>query len=95
MKTTTFQTTINLQLENSFGVIDKQDDVIIEINMSVKDDYGSFELYDIDTGGDKWYAEGGIWIQDNVITDYDGVFELLPPIIQQLKDWGYDTSEIE
>lgn len=95
MKTTTFQTTINLQLENSFGVIDKQDDVIIEINMSVKDDYGSFELYDIDTGGDKWYAEGGIWIQDNVITDYDGVFELLPPIIQQLKDWGYDTSGIE
>jgi len=95
MKTTTFQTKINLQLENSFGVIDKEDDVIIEINITLKDDYGSFELYDIETGGDKWYAEGGIWIKDNVITDYDGVFELLPPIINQLKEWGYDTSEIE
>ena len=56
--------------------------------------YGWFELYDIETGGDEWYAEGGLWLEGNVVTEYDGVFALPPAITDKLKEWGYDVSEV-
>ena len=43
----------------------------------------------------EWYAEGGLWIENNVITGYDGVFALPTVVIDKLKEWGYDVSEIE
>ena len=37
---------------------------------------GWFEIYDTD-GGDRWYAEGGLWFnQDGELVDYDGVGNL-------------------
>jgi hypothetical protein len=96
MKKETFEVAIPLQLENSFGVIKAEDSVKIEVTVGMNSaEYGWFELYDIETGGDDWYAEGGLWFKDNALTDYDGVFSLLPCIVEKLKEWGYDVSFVE
>jgi hypothetical protein len=50
---------------------------------------------DIETGGDEWYAEGGLQIEDNAVTGYDGVFALPTAVTDKLKEWGYDVSEVE
>lgn len=92
----TFTTTQSLVLENSFGIIDSEDNVVLEVTVGINDDeYGWFEMYDVESGGEDWYAEGGLWIEDNIITGYDGVFSLPEPVINKLKEWGYDVSEVE
>jgi hypothetical protein len=96
MKKETFEVAIPLQLENSFGVIKAENSVKVEVTIGINSiDYGWFELYDVETGGDDWYAEGGIWFQGNKVTDYDGVFALPTCILDKLKEWGYDVSDVE
>ena len=51
--------------------------------------------YDEESGGDEWYAEGGLEIDGMTITGYDGVFSLPTVVIDKLKEWGYDCSEVE
>jgi hypothetical protein len=66
------------------------------LRMKPEENYGSFEFYDIKSGGENWYASGGIWFDENkCINDYDGVFELPNEIIEKLKEIGYDTSYVE
>ena len=92
----TFQVVQSLSLGNSFGTIKEEDDDTLEVTVGINSDgYGWFELYDVESGGEEWYAEGGLWIDGKMITGYDGVFSLSQVIIDKLKEWGYDTSEIE
>ena len=93
-KPLTFQTTENLVLENSFGIIDAQNNVKLEISIDwIDDNTGCYEIHDIDTGGNKWYAEGTLILDDDVLIDYDGVFELLPCILDALEKMGIDVSD--
>ncbi len=85
-----------LQMENSFGVIRKEEDVEIEfIARLPKNHYGSFEMFDKKTGGENWYAEGGLWFAGNELTHYDGVFSLSDVILNILKEHGYDVKEMK
>ena len=95
MKQETFVVTLDLVLENSFGIIDSQRAVEIEVTVSVNGEKGWFEIADTETGGDAWYAEGGLWLDGNTVTDYDGVFSLPDPVTMKLKEWGYDVTEVE
>jgi hypothetical protein len=96
IKQETFQATQGLSLGNSFGTIKTENNVLLEVTVGIKsDDYGWFELYDLETGGEDWYAEGSLQIEDNAITGYDGVFELSTVVIDKLKEWGYECSEVE
>lgn len=96
IKKETFRAIESLSLENSFGILKAEDNVTLEVTVGIKsEDYGWFELYDIETGGNKWYAEGGLWFEGKAVTGYDGVFALSTPIINKLKEWGYDVSEVE
>jgi hypothetical protein len=91
-----FIATESLALENSFGTIKEQNDIELQVTIGINsDDYGWFEIYDVETGGDEWYAEGGIWFKGMTIVDYDGVFALPRCIIEKLREMGYDVSEIE
>jgi len=36
-----------------------------------------------------------LWFEGKTLTDYDGVFELSQHVMNKLKEWGYDVSEIE
>ncbi len=91
----TFPAIQTISLENSFTTL-KTANVELEITVGINsEDYGWFELYDVETGGEEWHAEGGLWIENNVVTGYDGVFSLPIAVINKLKEWGYDVSEVE
>lgn len=51
---------------------------------------GCFEFYDLETGGEDTYAEGGLWFEEDqgglILSDYDGVYELPKFILQKLSD---------
>lgn len=92
----TFQVTRDLNMSTAYSTLYSEKNVLIECNLRFRDEtYGSFELYDDETGGDHWYAEGGLWIEDKVITGYDGVFELPDFILDKLAELGYDISEVD
>ena len=96
MKKETFEVSYSLSLGNSFGTLKTEDGVMLEVIVGTNDDdYGWFEFYDIESGGEEWYAEGGLWFNDKTLTDYDGVFELPSFVTEKLKEWGYDVSEME
>jgi hypothetical protein len=89
----TFNTKADLRLENSFGVLNQQENVELEITVGFNDEnYGWFELYDLESGGENWYAEGGLWFKDRTLTDYDGVFSLPHEIIIKLEELGYNAD---
>jgi len=55
---------------------------------------GWFEIYDKESGGKDYHAEGRLSFDGDKLYDYDGVFSLFE-VIKCLKEWGADTSEIE
>ena len=95
-KQETFEVKHSLQLDNSFITLKAEDDIALEVTVGIKDDgYGWFEFYDIESGGEEWYAEGGLWFDGKELTDYDGVFSLPSFVSEKLKEWGYDVSYVE
>lgn len=91
-----FNETLSVSLDTSFGTIKQENDVNLHITVGINSDvYGWFEVYDEETGGNEWYAEGGLWFDNKELTDYDGVFSLPQPIINKLKELGYDTSYVD
>ncbi len=55
---------------------------------------GCFEIYDKESGGQEYYGEGGIWLTDGVISDYDGVGMIDLRILAWLDDLGHvDVNE--
>ena len=85
-----FKVTKSLSLENSFGIIKQEEGIEIDVTVGINDeDSGWFELYDVETGGEDWYAEGGIEFDGMDIVGYDGVFELPDFIVNKLVELGY------
>lgn len=66
----------------------------VEVIVHVGEHY--FELYDTATGGEKYYADGQLEIDDSgVLTDYDGVGSLPTVIMDMLEnEWDIDVSEV-
>ena len=91
---TEFKATLNLVMENSFGILDKEDKVEVKVTLGIREEKGTgwFEIYDIKTGGENWYAEGGLWFEDNGLVDYDGVFSLPECIEEKLKELNYKIN---
>jgi hypothetical protein len=91
-----FETTQHLSLENSFGTI-KQAEVKIQVSVGIRDHgrSGWFEIWDEETGGDEWYATGGLWFEGKKMVDYDGVFSLPQCICDCLRTNGFDPSYAE
>ena len=83
MITTSFDKTQKVRLMGSWGETEWEE-VTMRYNIGLRDDksYGWFELYQIDDI-DAYYAEGGLWIRDGRLYDYDGIFALP----QEVKDW--------
>lgn len=97
----TFPAIQTISLENSFMTL-KTANVELEVTVGIHDGdalqgndgyhQGWFELYDVETGGEEWYAEGGLWFKGKELTDYDGVFDLPPAIKNKLMEWGYQVD---
>ena len=89
-------TTEHLTLENSFGIIRENAEVKLNCTVGIKDHtYGWFEVFDEETGGQDWHAEGGLWFDNWEVTDYDGVFSLPSGVIELLNEKGYNTEEVQ
>lgn len=93
----TFQVESPVRMETSYGVIDSEKKATLNITVGVssEDEIGYFELYDVETDGERFYGEGGLWFNGKELTDYDGVFELSDHVTKKLKEWGFDTSYVE
>ena len=89
---------VSLSLENSFGSIKKQNDIAVEFTIGIHEsgESGWFELYDIESGGNEWYAEGKVFMDETLryIVDYDGVFSIPEQILDKFEEWGYKTEEV-
>lgn len=86
--------TETLRLETSAGLVEEE---TVEIEVTVAKGIagrGWFEIADTKSGGNSWYAEGGLWFQDKKVTEYDGVFGLPRAVINILTEQGYDCSEV-
>jgi hypothetical protein len=93
----TFEVESAVRMETTYGVLDSENNAKLEVTVAVsdEDERGYFEILDIETEGERFYGEGGLWFNDKKLVDYDGVFELSNYVIKKLKEWGFDTSEVE
>jgi hypothetical protein len=64
----------------------------IEVGYDPATEYGHFEIYDIESGGEDGYAEGGLWFKGKELVDYDGVYALPKMVIDLLTKMGLDAS---
>ncbi len=56
---------------------------------------GGFELYDEESGGNDYYGEGGLWFSGELLTDYDGMFDLPGTVVDMLKKMGANVDDFE
>ena len=91
-----FEFVEGLVKENSFGVIKEEEGIKLNVSIGyrAKDNYGWFEFYDLKSGGEDWYAEGGLWFSGNRLRDYDGVFALPHFVLDCLERKGFDVKEM-
>jgi hypothetical protein len=45
------------------------------------------------TNTSGYYRTGGLWIEDNAVIDYDGVFELPACVVTALQSQGINSTE--
>ena len=62
----------------------------VDIEIDTTEGYGSFEYWHKDMEDDT-YMEGGLWIEDNEVVDFDGCFDLPKAVKKALNDSGYTT----
>jgi hypothetical protein len=96
-KTTTFKRVRYVGWETSMSPIVEREKKTMEytIEWYKESERGWFEIYDEESGGEDYYAEGGLEFDGNKLTDYDGVFSLDDEVLKCLKEWGADVSEME
>ncbi len=80
--------------ENSYGMIGEPKEVVLSISIWIDDESAGFEMYDVESGGHEFYGTGMLVIQDGVLYDYDGVFELPKEVLDILKEMNIDTTNI-
>ena len=91
----TIQYKTNCRNETSFSASPWESvEMELSVNVNTDDSYGSFELYDLEESGERYYADGGLWFEGKVLTDYDGIFELPEKVTEILEEWGFDLSEM-
>lgn len=91
MKIIALQTRQGIQYENSFGIVDKFDDVHMHYTVRLHTN-SSFEIMSED---EEHYAEGSLGIENGELLDYDGVFCLPAEILYMLRREGIDVAEMQ
>ena len=86
----------NLSSSNSFGIVKQEDNVELQVIIGINSEtYGWFELYDIESEGSEWYAEGSLKFENKKVVGYDGVFCLPQSVIDKLRELGYTYEDVE
>jgi hypothetical protein len=91
----TFEATVSLSLDTSYGNIKRENNVLLDCTLGLHNDSsGHYEIYDIETGGESWYAEGTIDFDGMDVVGYDGAFSLPQPIEKKLLELGYSLDKL-
>ena len=83
--------------ENSFGVTREEEKVELFFHVTVRapnEDGSQRGFFEWGSNDGRWYAEGGLWFEDNELVDYDGVFSLAKEIIQKLHEQGFNVESM-
>jgi hypothetical protein len=80
--------------EGSFGVSETETKTMrVTAWICADRQRGGFEIYDIESKGEDYYAEGSLSLNDDgFICDYDGVYALDRDIIRWLDELGMVSS---
>ena len=62
--------------------------MVYNVGWDKEEELGWFEMYDEESGGDDYYAEGSLYFDENTLVDYDGVFSLSDDVIECIKSMG-------
>ena len=81
-------------METSAGLVEPRVKRIMSFSVGIDGHKGWFEMYDEESGGEDFYASGGLWFTNNRLVDYDGVFSLPDEILDKLDEAGYDVDDI-
>lgn len=67
---------------------------VMEYNVgwNKEEERGWFEMYDEESGGENYYAEGMLEFDENKLVGYDGVFSLDENIIDCVKKMGANIN---
>ena len=81
---------MNSKQHNHYHQVTHSELYVKKITVGIKNEHdGWFEVYDIETGGDDWYAEGCLDFDGMDLVGYDGCFCLPDVVIDKLKSLGY------
>ena len=64
----------------------------VDVEIGCSKEGGWYEVYDVETGGDEYYAEGCLEIENvdgkPTLVGYDGCFELLECVTKAVEEQG-------
>tara|TARA_R110000765_G_scaffold133349_3_gene232118 strand:- start:12592 stop:12903 length:312 start_codon:yes stop_codon:yes gene_type:complete len=81
--------------ETSYGSTEAEKRTMnYEIEWNKDQSRGWYEIYDEESGGEDYYAEGILTFEGNELIDYDGVFELSEHTLNTLEEMGADVEEM-
>ena len=83
----------SMTMENSFGTVAGPETVTMTTKVWLSQHNPKRGWFSWSNGGERWYAEGGLWFDDQgYLTDFDGIFDLPPAAIKWLYDEGRLTQ---
>lgn len=90
----TFKKTMYVGYETSMSPHINREKKVMEYIVGYDDlrERGWYEMYDEESGGEEYYAEGSLIFNGNELIDYDGVFTLDENIIKCLEKQGIKNS---
>jgi len=82
--------------ETSMSPIVEREKKTMEYNVwwSKEEERGGFEMYDEESYGDDYHAEGSLDFTGKVLDGYDGVFSLDEEIVNCLEGMGADVKQM-
>jgi hypothetical protein len=89
-----FKVVQHVAMETSMGLVTERVKRTMDYTVCVDGTHGWFEMYDEETGGRDFYAEGQLIFEGNTLVDYDGIFELPEDILDKLDEAGYDVNDM-
>ena len=92
----------NCGRENSFGPVGERATVTLQVTVWLPDceqgpddrRRGGYEFFDLESRGERFYAEGELNFEGKELVDYDGMYCLSDFILDTCEENGFDVDEM-
>lgn len=89
-----FKVVQHVAMETSAGLVAPRVKRTMDFTVCVENGRGWYEVYDEESGGEDFYAEGCLIFNGKELIDYDGIFELPAEILDKLDEHGYNVDDM-